>query len=93
MYHMVTGSLAFLALIAACFVLARPFAANHQRSHATTLRVAGAIFAVGLVESFTGGPLGSLVLHVTASIALIALVLSARWLESSASHSVPPATL
>jgi Protein of unknown function (DUF998) len=81
--HMVSGSLAFLALIVVCFVLARTFAARQQRSQATTLRVAGVIFAVGLVESFTGGPLGSLVLYVTASIALIALALAARWLLCS----------
>ncbi|MBV8717345.1 MAG: DUF998 domain-containing protein [Chloroflexi bacterium] len=83
--HMLFGSLAFFALIAACFVLARPFAANHQRNQALILRAAGVIFAVGLVESFTGGPLGSLVLYVTASIALVAIALAARWLQSSTS--------
>jgi hypothetical protein len=81
--HMACGSLAFLSLIAACFALARTFAANHQRTQATTLRVAGAIFAAGLSESFSGGPLGSLVLYVTASIALIAVALAAIWLQSS----------
>jgi hypothetical protein len=81
--HMACGSLAFLSLIAACFALARPFAARHQPRQATTLRVAGAICTVGLIESFSGGPLGSLVLYVTASIALIAVALAARWLQSS----------
>jgi heme A synthase len=84
--HMVSGSLAFLALIAACFVLARPFGADHRRRRALTLRMAGVIFALGLVESFTGGPLGSLVLYVTASIALIAMALAARWLQSRTSR-------
>jgi hypothetical protein len=41
------------------------------------LCVTGAIFAVGLIESFSGGPLASLVLYVTASIALIAVALAA----------------
>jgi hypothetical protein len=81
--HMACGSLAFVSLIAACFVLARPFASHHQRRRATVLRVAGAIFAVGLIESLSGGPLGSLVLYVTASIALMAVALAARWLQSS----------
>ena len=75
--HMVFGSTAFLALIAACFALARSFAAAAQRRWAIVMVVAGATFVVGLGESGGGGPAGSLVLFASASVALIAIALAA----------------
>ena len=80
--HMVSGSLAFLALIGACFVLARPFAAARKRSLALALGTPGVIFAAGLVESLAGGPVGSLVLFVTASIAFVATGIAAAQLRA-----------
>jgi len=82
--HMVFGSTAFLALIAACFVLARAFAVARQRSWAAGLAGAGATFALGLGETLAGGPAGSLVLFLSASVALIAVALTAAQLRSEA---------
>jgi Protein of unknown function (DUF998) len=81
--HLVFGSVAFLALIAACFALAQHFSASGQRREATSLRIAGVIFAAGLIESLAGGPVGSLVLFVAASVALVAVALAAASLRSS----------
>jgi hypothetical protein len=80
--HLVFGSTAFLALIAACFVLARAFAVARQRSWAVGLAGAGATFALGLGETLAGGPAGSLVLFLSASVALIAVALTAARLRS-----------
>jgi hypothetical protein len=68
---MLFGSLAFLSLIALCFVLARSLGSYGQKIMAMGLTAAGAIFAAALVESMVGGPFGSLVLFVGASLALI----------------------
>jgi hypothetical protein len=69
-------------VIAACFVLARPFARAGWRRAAAGVRVAGAIFAIGLAESLAGGPVGSLVLFAGASVALVAIALAAARLRS-----------
>jgi hypothetical protein len=81
--HMVSGSLAFLALIAACFVIARSFTATVERRFAWVLRLAGATFAVCLGESLMGGPSGSLILFAGASVALVTLALVAARLTRS----------
>jgi Protein of unknown function (DUF998) len=71
--HMVFGSLAFLSLIALCFVLARSLAARRQRGFSAVLAFAGFAFASCLVESATGGPAGSLWLFVGVVAAMLAV--------------------
>ncbi len=77
--HMVSGSIAFLMLIAVCFVLARHYASSGQRGWATCSRIVGTVFAVCLAAS--GAPHGSLTLFVGASIAMIwiAIVAAQLW--------------
>jgi len=67
--HTAAGSLAFLAMIALCFVLARRFAVTGYRSWALTGQVCGVLFAVGLVWAFTGGRDGALTLFVGVCVA------------------------
>lgn len=68
--HMVAGSIAFTALIAACFVLGRYFSRAGRRGFAVASRVSGAIFLVGLVWAMTGGYAGSLTLCIGSFVAL-----------------------
>jgi Protein of unknown function (DUF998) len=75
MLHMVSGSTAFLALIAVCFVIGHRFGAGGQRRWAVASRVSGALFAAGLAAS--GAPGGSLTLFMGVSIALIWVALAA----------------
>jgi hypothetical protein len=63
--HNAGGSLTFLTMIAACFVLARAFG----RPWKTLGRVSGVAFAVGLVWAITGGAAGSLTLFFGVVIA------------------------
>jgi protein-S-isoprenylcysteine O-methyltransferase Ste14 len=69
MAHMVSGSAAFLALIAACFVLGRRLVTSGQRRAAACSRIAGALCAVGVVTA--GAPHGSLTLFTGVSLALL----------------------
>ncbi|GAA0368901.1 hypothetical protein GCM10009530_18630 [Microbispora corallina] len=62
--HMVSGSVAFTALIAACFVLGRHFARAGRPLHAAASRVSGLIFALGDGWAMSGGRAGSLTLCV-----------------------------
>jgi hypothetical protein len=52
--HFVCGGIGFSCLIAACFVLARRFAAEGRRSWAVYSRVTGALFLAGFVSVATG---------------------------------------
>lgn len=54
MGHLIVGTLAFLALIAACFVFARRFAAGHQRGWAVYSAVTGALFFIALAGLSSG---------------------------------------
>jgi hypothetical protein len=67
--HNLGGSVSFISMIAACFVLARRFAAVGDRAFAAAGRVSGALFAAGLVWAFTGGQAGALTLFVGVVIA------------------------
>jgi Protein of unknown function (DUF998) len=78
--HMISGSLAFLALIALCFVLARTYAASGRRRSAITSRTVGGLFAICLIAS--GAPHGSLTLFVGAAIAMLWIALTAARLTS-----------
>ena len=82
--HMVSGSAAFLALIAVCFVLGRRFAARGQRRWAVGSRASGAIFAAALAAS--GAPGGSLTLYAGVAVAMIWVALSSARLIAETSH-------
>jgi hypothetical protein len=64
--HMVCGSAAFLALIAACFVFGRRFSRVGERRWALGARASAVLFAVALTMS--GGHDGPVVLFVGVSI-------------------------
>jgi hypothetical membrane protein len=77
--HNICGSLAFLSMIAACFVLARWFATTGQRAWAIYGRISGVVFIVGLVWALTGGPAGALTLFV-------GVVTAWTWISASAAR-------
>ena len=54
MGHLIVGSVAFLALIAACFVFARRFVAQHRRGWAAYSAVTGALFFIALAGLSSG---------------------------------------
>jgi hypothetical membrane protein len=62
--HMVVGSIAFAALIAACYVLGRHFGRAGNRGLAVASRVAATVMLAGVGWSMTGGTAGSLTLAV-----------------------------
>jgi hypothetical protein len=65
--HMISGTAAFVAMIAVCFVLARRFSAAGQRRTAACSRIAGVLCAVGIAAA--GAPGGSLSLFLGVSVA------------------------
>ena len=67
--HQVSGSAAFLALIAFCFVAARRYRACGQRTAAACSVTAGVACAAGVATG--GAPHGSLTLFAGVSIALL----------------------
>lgn len=62
--HMAAGSLAFIALAAACYVLGHHFGRTGHGGLAAASRVAGTAVVLGDGWAMTGGPLGSLTLAV-----------------------------
>ncbi|MEU4832256.1 DUF998 domain-containing protein [Streptosporangium sp. NPDC023615] len=68
--HMVAGSIAFTALIVACFVLGRHFSRAGRPGFAAASRLSGLIFAVGDGWAMSGGRAGSLTLAVGAITAM-----------------------
>jgi hypothetical protein len=54
MGHLMVGTVAFIALIAACFVFARRFASQRQRGWAAYSAVTGALFFVALAGLSSG---------------------------------------
>ncbi|TDQ46106.1 DUF998 domain-containing protein [Actinorugispora endophytica] len=69
--HMAAGSVAFTALIAACYVLGRHFGRAGDRGRAAASRVAGTALLVGNGWAMTGGAAGSLTLAVGAVTAML----------------------
>ncbi|MEV7008145.1 DUF998 domain-containing protein [Streptosporangium sp. NPDC051022] len=69
--HMAAGSIAFTALIAACYVLGRHFGRAGRRGHAIASRVAGTALLVGDGWAMSGGTAGSLTLAVGAVTAML----------------------
>lgn len=68
--HMASGTIAFTAMIAACYVLGRHFSRGGQRGAAVASRMAGSIFAAGDLWAMTGGAAGSLTLAIGAITAM-----------------------
>lgn len=69
--HMVAGSVAFVALIAACYVLGRHFSRAGNRGLAIASRVAGTALLIGNGWAMSGGQGGSLTLAVGALTAML----------------------
>jgi hypothetical protein len=69
--HMAAGSIAFTALIAACYVLGRHFSRTGSRGHAIASRIAGTALLIGNGWAMSGGKAGSLTLAVGAIAAML----------------------
>jgi hypothetical protein len=69
--HMISGTVAFSTLIAACYVLGRHFSRTGHRGHAIASRVAGTVFLVGDGWAMGGGTAGSVTLGVGAITAML----------------------
>ncbi|MER5419126.1 DUF998 domain-containing protein [Streptosporangium roseum] len=82
--HMAAGSIAFIALIAACYVLGRHFGRAGNRGHAIASRVAGTALLVGNAWSMSGGTAGSLTLAAGAITAMLWVSLAAARLRETA---------
>ncbi|MGW0065374.1 DUF998 domain-containing protein [Streptosporangium sandarakinum] len=70
MAHMAAGSVAFTALIAACFVLGRHFSRAGRTGFAVASRVSGAALLLGNGWAMSGGRAGSLTLCVGVLVAM-----------------------
>jgi hypothetical protein len=68
--HMVSGSVAFTALQAACFVLGRYYARRGERSWAIASRTCGVVFILGDYWPMVGGVWGALTLAIGAITAM-----------------------
>ncbi|MBB2942524.1 hypothetical protein FB565_002237 [Actinoplanes lutulentus] len=75
--HMAAGSITFAALIAACYVLARRYAAAGSRTLATTAALSGTALLSGDLWAMSGGALGTLTLAVGAITAMCFLSIAA----------------
>jgi hypothetical protein len=81
--HMAAGSIAFTALIAACYVLGRHFSRAGNRGHAIASRVAGTALLIGNGWAMSGGQAGSLTLAVGAITAMLWIsTIAARYRRS-----------
>jgi Protein of unknown function (DUF998) len=78
--HQTGGSLAFLALIGACFVLARYYRSCGEVARARTSRVVGALFIACLMGSAAPG--GSLTLFIGVTVAMLWLAIVATQLSA-----------
>ena len=68
--HLVAGTVAFAAIIAACYVTGRHYARAGEHRMALGSRISGTVFLAGDLYSSAGGPAGALVLAVTALTAM-----------------------
>ncbi|HEU4346557.1 MAG TPA: DUF998 domain-containing protein, partial [Actinoplanes sp.] len=75
--HMVAGSITFICLIAACYVLARHFAKAGARGLAVAAVLSGTALLVGDGWAMSGGAAGSLTLAVGAIAAMLFVSLTA----------------
>ncbi|WP_182900629.1 DUF998 domain-containing protein [Microbispora sp. H10830] len=83
MLHMAAGSVAFTALIAACFVLGRHFARAGRAGHAVASRLGGLALLLGNGWAMSGGRAGSLTLCVGVLVAMswVSVVAAAKRAE------------
>jgi hypothetical protein len=77
--HMAAGTVAFAALIAACYVLGHHFGRAGNRRYAVASRLAGTALLVGNGWAMSGGRAGSLTLAVGAITAML-------WVSAVATH-------
>ncbi|GHJ43650.1 hypothetical protein Cs7R123_09920 [Catellatospora sp. TT07R-123] len=81
--HFASGTVAFAALIAACYVLARRYSRAGDRAVAVTSRIAGTAALVGNLWAMSGGKGGSLTLAVGVISAMLWIsVVAARHLRA-----------
>jgi hypothetical protein len=76
--HILAGTIAFAALISACYVLGRHYARAGAARLALGSRTAGTVFLAGDLWSMAGGPAGALVLAITALTAMTWLAIVAE---------------
>jgi hypothetical protein len=73
--HMMAASIGFVGVVAACFVLARRFAADGERGWAVASRVVGAFFLLSFVGmSATGGSAAGIVAFTLGVVAVFAWI-------------------
>jgi hypothetical protein len=81
--HFASGTIAFAALIAACYVLGRHYSRAGDRVSAIASRVAGTAALAGNLWAMTGGKTGSLTLAVGVIAAMLwVATVAARYLRS-----------
>ena len=81
MLHFVAGGVGFGCLIAACFVLARRFAAEGRRGWAACSRATGVAFAAAFVGIASGSP------NALVNVAFVGAILVAwSWVSAVAAH-------
>lgn len=81
MLHIVTGSLGFLGLIAACFVFARRFAALNQRGWAAYSIVTGVVFLAGFIGIAAGSQQTGAALQFVTLAFTVAVILGWTWIS------------
>ncbi|WP_018351216.1 DUF998 domain-containing protein [Longispora albida] len=69
--HMAAGSVSFIALIAACYVLGRHFSRAGARGWAVASRVAGTALLIGNLWAMSGSPGGSLAIAIGGITAMV----------------------
>jgi hypothetical membrane protein len=79
--HFVSGAIGFPCLIAACFVIARRFAAERRSGWAAFSRITGVVFLAGFVALASGGGSAVTLLAFTAAV-----VLACAWTSAVAAH-------
>ncbi|GAA4809186.1 hypothetical protein GCM10023200_53670 [Actinomycetospora chlora] len=82
--HMVSGTLSFTCLIAACFVLGRHFTRTGRRGPAVASRVAGLALVVGWGWAMGGGVAGTLTLAIGAIATMLWIAAVALGLRRAA---------
>jgi uncharacterized protein DUF998 len=82
MLHFVTGGIGFLALIAACFVLARRFGAKKQPGWAVYSLITGIVFFAAFFGIASGAQLGGSALVVVTLAFTVAVVNTWAWLSA-----------
>ncbi len=66
--HLISASIGFVALIAACFVIARYFSRDRRRGMAIYSRITGVAFLAGFAGVTTGSSSSAIVLPFYAAV-------------------------